>query len=234
MSKLVHTRNAAQDLVTVHITVRDGSHARACRPGANAMLDHRVGTWHVAVTCGNCLRVVAAAEREAYRIAEAIAAGQADAERHVTFNATTGAFSPREWQSAAYLRKMLPSRCRTLVEQINHGNTDAVNLAAYSLHRGELELAHLEQLAAQAELEAYEQRDLTTRGLRMLETLETINEGLRKAGRHATVAEKMAAFVELEHGEALEEHHARFPLDTCECGSGLPSWECELLTTHTA
>lgn len=156
MSKLVNAKSSAGwTTTTVHVTMRDGSHARLCRPNANAMLDHRVGTWHVAVTCGNCLRVIAATERLAHQLNDEMDAGTVEAERHHAWEIRSDGYREAFPAALAQLRRAMPDRSASVAYWIHEGNVRAAGNAAYGRRLAELELAYLEQLAAQAELEAY-------------------------------------------------------------------------------
>lgn len=140
---------------TVHMAANVHSARWACR--SRTVLNGFVaGTTQTEkpVTCGNCLRIVTRAWDLAAAMVEAMTGDERHAERHVAFDVETDGI--HRWQSAADLRRVLAMRRDQVAYWFNRGDVTAVATAAYSVRRGELELAHLEELAAEAELEAYE------------------------------------------------------------------------------
>jgi hypothetical protein len=61
-----------------------------------------------------------------------------------------------------------------------------------------------------------------------------VHNGLAQRGllRQTPLIEIHQAIQDLLHGEALEQFRATRPVKGCSCGSNLPAWECELLTSH--
>jgi hypothetical protein len=199
---------------TVHLPVNTFEQNRyACQPRVGLVRHLEEKRTDDAVTCGNCLRVIARAEALAHAWRDAILAGAAEAEKHHAADVKAFERGERD-RMPFYLGRI--SRARTLELRrsrvaywFNRGDVDAMNGAGWALRRMELEQEYREQLAAEAELEAHAERVARIefdRACRVQDTLETIVTGLAKAGRADTVtsAQRWAAMLDLEHGYAQQ------------------------------
>jgi hypothetical protein len=139
---------------TVHMAANTRTARWACRPRTE-LAPCVAGTTQTdaAVTCGSCLRVARRAHELADALVTAMAEGRAEAERHTMSSIEHGhvdMFAP-----APLLRSALASGVNSVSYWFGVGEVEGVSNAAYMMRRRELELAHLETLAAEAELEAH-------------------------------------------------------------------------------
>jgi len=198
---------------TIHMAVNTFERNRyACRPNTKlvAALVESCRT-DSPVTCGNCLKVVKRAHVLADRMMDAIDAGITEAEEHHA--ADVKAFESGQRDRFAFSKglssreRIQRSRDNSIGYWFDRGDVDAVGSAAWAARRWELETAYLAQLVAQdfdAATIEQQARVEADRAERVHETLETINEGLRRGRRTAAVGEKWQAMLDLEHGYAQE------------------------------
>lgn len=138
----------------IHMAANTRSPRWACRPNSNLVPCVAESTMtDCPVTCGNCNKVVARAKALAYAMLDATAEGRLEAEQHVTSDIKRGHVGI--WATAPAIRQSIRASVGSVTHWFNQGDVQAVNSAAYVLRRRELELAHLGQLAAAAELEAH-------------------------------------------------------------------------------
>lgn len=138
----------------IHMAANTRSPRWACRPNTNLVPCVAESTMiDCPVTCGNCAKVIARAKSLAYAMLDAMAEGAAEAEEHVGDDVKHGRVSM--WADATSLRQSVRAGVGSVRYWFRQGDVEAVGTAAYALRRRELELAHLGQLAAAAEIEAY-------------------------------------------------------------------------------
>lgn len=126
----------------------------ACRPNVN-LVPYIAGSTRTAgaVTCGNCLRVIARAEALAYAMLDSMAAGHRDAVAQVQHDIQHGPAD--QFQDAPALRRVVRGYAGSMAYWFNKGDVVAFGNMAYGQHKAELELAFLAGQAEAAELEAH-------------------------------------------------------------------------------